>query len=156
MTDYAFLDPGDLAPFATIDQAKAEAMITDASATAARVAPCITAVDFAEESALRAILRAAVLRWNEAGTGAVQSQTAGPYGQTIDNRQPRKGMFWPSEIEQLQALCKGEETGAFSIDTAPCSSVHSPICALYFGALYCSCGADLTGYVYPLYEDVEP
>jgi hypothetical protein len=27
-----------------------------------------------------------------------------------------------------------------------------PWCSINFGALYCSCGADLTNYEYPLYE----
>jgi hypothetical protein len=27
-----------------------------------------------------------------------------------------------------------------------------PWCSVNFGALYCSCGADLTNYEYPLYE----
>lgn len=43
-------------------------------------------------------------------------------------------------------------SGAFAIDTYGGASVHSEVCALYFGALYCSCGADLTNYTYPLYE----
>ena len=42
--------------------------------------------------------------------------------------------------------------GAFTIDTIGAVSVHSEVCALYFGALYCSCGADLTNYTHPLWE----
>lgn len=42
--------------------------------------------------------------------------------------------------------------GAFSVDTVGCSvDVHADVCALRFGAVYCSCGADLTCGV-PLYE----
>jgi len=72
---------------------------------------------------------------------------------TLDTRQQRRGMFWPSEIEQLQDLCKGSEvSGAFSIDTVPTFGVvHADICAINFGALYCSCGAVLTQGL-PLYE----
>lgn len=115
------LTPDDLAPFATIEAAKAQAMIDDALALAARVAPCITSADFAHEAAARAILRGAILRWNEAGTGAMQQQTSGPFSHTIDTRQQRRGMFWPSEISQLQELCRdGDPTGqAFSVDTTP-------------------------------------
>lgn len=149
------LTPDDLVPFADIDGAKAQAMIDDALALAARVAPCITDDDFAYPDAAKAILRGAVLRWNEAGTGALSNEVAGPFGGTVDNRQPRRSLFWPSEIEELQAMCRGEETsGAFSVDTAPCLTIHSPVCALYFGATYCSCAADIAGF--PLYEDVEP
>jgi hypothetical protein len=40
--------------------------------------------------------------------------------------------------------------GAFDLDTVGSSTVHLPWCALNFGALYCSCGADIAGY--PIYE----
>lgn len=43
-------------------------------------------------------------------------------------------------------------TGVFSIDTAYGAGVHADICALNFESLYCSCGADLTNYAYPLWE----
>ena len=44
-------------------------------------------------------------------------------------------------------------SGAFSITpTRDTGGAHSAICALNFGATYCSCGADLTNYRYPLYE----
>ena len=96
----------DLLPFSpNINEAKAQAMIEDALALAARVAPCINDVDFAYPDAAKAIIRGAILRWDEAGTGALQAQTAGPFGQTIDTRQQRRGMFWPSEITDLTALC---------------------------------------------------
>jgi hypothetical protein len=104
------ITPGDLTPFATIDEAKAQAMIDDAMALAARVAPCILDADFAYTDAARAIIRGAVLRWNEAGTGALQAQTAGPFGQTVDTRQQRRGMYWPSEINDLAALCSQSST----------------------------------------------
>jgi hypothetical protein len=148
------MTPDDLTPFATIDATKAQAMIDDALALAARVAPCILEDTFTYDAAAKAILRGAILRWNEAGTGAMQQQTAGPYGMTVDTRQQRKGMFWPSEIEQLQDLCKGEETsGAFAIDTVGTGGTaagHAESCALNFGALYCSCGYVLTQSL-PLY-----
>lgn len=148
------LAPDDLAPFASIPDEKAQAMIEDALALAARVAPCITSETFEYAAAARAILRGAILRWHEAGTGALQQQTAGPFGQSFDNRQQRKSMFWPSEIEQLQDLCRTstESSGAFTVDSVPTASTgHADICALNFGAAYCSCGAVLTN-LYPLYE----
>lgn len=113
-----FLAVDDLAPFATIDAAKADAMIEDAEAMALLAAPCIAAVDFAYGAAVKAILRGAVLRWNEAGTGALQAQNAGPFGQTLDTRQERRGMFWPSEITALQGLCVGAEGGTYTTSLA--------------------------------------
>lgn len=116
----ALLTPADLVPFADIPADKAQAMIDDALALAATVAPCILAFNFANAGAAKAIIRGAVLRWNDAGSGAFQQQTAGPFGASLDTRQPRRAMFWPSEIEQLQALCRDSGQGkAFSIDTVP-------------------------------------
>jgi hypothetical protein len=100
----------DLAPFAEIPDAKAQAMIDDALALAARVAPCITDEDFSYPDAAKAIIRGAILRWHEAGTGALQAQTAGPFGVQMDTRQQRRGMFWPSEINDLTALCASSST----------------------------------------------
>lgn len=149
-----FIQPADLVPFATIEEAKALAMIEDAEAMAAEAAPCITGDDFAKQAAVKAILRAAILRWNDAGAGAKTSRSALGYAETIDTTNPRKGLFWPSEIEQLQKLCRAPDAGgAFDIDTVSgCGAiVHSEVCAVNFGADYCSCGAVLTQGL-PLYE----
>lgn len=142
----------DLAPFATIPEAKALAMIDDVLALAARVAPCILLDDFANAGAAKAILRSAVLRWHDAGSGAATQQTAGPF--SVSTSVARTSMFWPSEITNLQGLCKAgdDNGGAYAIDTLPGRSpMHVDICSLNFGALYCSCGASLTG-SYPLWE----
>lgn len=149
------LSVDDLTPFAEINQAKAMAMVEDAVALAARVAPCILSDSFAETAAARAILRGAVLRWHEAGTGAFQQRQIGPFGESYDTRQTRRGMFWPTEIEALQELCRGdsEPAGAFSVDTVSTTRAnHAEICALNFGAVYCSCGAVLTNELYPIFE----
>ena len=152
-----FLEPSDLTPFADIDTAKAEAMIDDAEAQAMLVAPCLGYPDLdptltdIQIAAVRSYLRGAILRWNEAGTGIRQSVTTGPFGETTDTTQQRKGMFWPSEITNLQGVCSnGDSAKAFSVDTVGYCGNHSPICALAFGALYCSCGADIAGF--PLFE----
>lgn len=114
-----FLDSSDLTPFAVIESAKANEMIADAEALAVLAAPCITAVTFTNAAAVKAILRGAVLRWNDTGSGALQSQTAGPYGQTLDTRQERRGMFWPSEIVSLQNLCvDATQGGVYSVSIA--------------------------------------
>jgi hypothetical protein len=41
---------------------------------------------------------------------------------------------------------------AFSITPSGSTSSHMPWCSLAFGSTFCSCGADLTAYQYPLYE----
>lgn len=148
-----FIDPADLTPFATIAEPKAEAMIEDAEAMAKEVAPCITDTAFTKQAAVKAILRAAILRWNDAGSGAKVTQAALGYSQTIDTSTSRKGLFWPSEIEQLQKLCAPEGGGkAYNVDTLGTGViVHADICSINFGATYCSCGAILTQN-WPLYE----
>ncbi len=113
-----FLAASDLANFATIDSAKATDMIDDAEALAVLAAPCITAAGFTRSAAVKAILRGAILRWNEAGSGALQGQTAGPFGQTLDTRQERRGMFWPSEIVALQNLCGIGQGGVYTVSLA--------------------------------------
>lgn len=139
------LTPDDLTPFATIATDKAAQMITDAVAMATLSAPCLadpdnlTAIQLAQA---KAVLRGAVLRWNEAGTGAVSTQALGPISMTLDTKQPRRQMFWPSEITDLQKICKGgSDGGAFSVDTAAAGPMlfHSVLCGWSGGA--CTCGA---------------
>lgn len=143
----------DLTPFvADLDPVKGQAMIDDALARAAVVAPCILSGDFEYEAAAKAIIRGAILRWNDSGTGAFSSIQTGPFGVTGDTRTERKSMFWPSEIDELKSLC-GATSGAgkaFSVDTVAAGTVHSDTCSLNFGATYCSCGADIAGF--PLFD----
>lgn len=122
-----FLEPEDLAPFAQIDAAKAREMIADAEAMAALAAPCITDPEFLLDEALagavRAILRGAVLRRNESGAGALTQVGAGSFQMSTDTRQPTRGLFWPSEIQQLRELCsrfnESLDDAAFMVDMRP-------------------------------------
>lgn len=114
------LTPDDLAPFAEISAAKAQAMIEDVLAMAATVAPCILTAEFAHAGAAKAILRRAILRWNDEGTGALTTASVDDASFSFDNRTQSRRLFWPSEIEQLQNLCRESATGgAFSIDQVP-------------------------------------
>lgn len=129
--------------------------INGANARASRVAPCLVAVtpppsvDQLDEAKL--VLVGAVIRWSQAGSGAFQSENIGPLGYTIDTRQRGGFNLWPSEITQLQDICKnGSEGKAFSVDTIPYGGYHSPICSIYFGSGDCSCGASIAGQ--PIYE----
>lgn len=150
------IEPEDLAPFAEIPEAKALAMIADALAMARLAAPCISEAGFAYADAALAIIRGAILRWNDAGTGVktTASETVGPFGYSESYLQPqRRALFWPSEIDQLKKLCANSNAGkAFSYDTAGTTTVaHAEICSLYFGSSDCSCGAVLAGA--PLWEN---
>ena len=130
-----------------------DALVEGVNAKASRVAPCLADNPTDDQVAeARLVLIGAVKRWTEAGSGALQSQTAGPFSQTLDTRQRTGFNLWPSEIQSLQAICSAGPTGreAFSLDTAPTHSAHLPWCSINFGATYCSCGADIAGY--PIYE----
>lgn len=144
------ITPADLAPFASIDEAKAQAMIDDALAMAALDAPCITSETFEHADAAKAIIRAAILRWNDAGSGAFTQQQTGPFGATIDTRVRRDSMYTNGELDALKRLCAGDASGPFDIDTIGLGSVHADVCSINFGANYCSCGADIAGF--PLWE----
>jgi hypothetical protein len=89
-----------------VDDETLDVMVTGVSATAARVAPCLSDpanVDARAEATL--ILVGAVKRWAEAGSGAIQTRQSGPFSQTIDTRQRTGYNLWPSEIAQLEAIC---------------------------------------------------
>lgn len=105
-----------------------DTMVAAANARATRVAPCL-AWDGSDEdhpvptadmlAEVKLVLIGAVVRWSESGAGSLQSQTAGPYNLTVDTRQRTGYNLWPSEIEQLQELCRSFTAtgGAFTIDT---------------------------------------
>ncbi len=127
--------------------------VDGANARASRVAPCLADHQIVTNDQLaeaKLVLLGAVMRWAQAGTGAFQAQTAGPYGITLDTRQRGGFNLWPSEITQLQDICKnGAEGQAFAVDTVAGGSFHSPICSVYFGG-ECSCGAVIAGQ--PIFE----
>jgi len=62
-------------------------MIEDAVAMADDAAPCLAVVaDLSPQqiAAAKALLRGAVLRWNDVGSGAMAAQAAGPFSQSVD------------------------------------------------------------------------
>lgn len=153
----AIIDLTDL-PTALQSVELADTMVAGANAKAARVAPCLVSEDEAptegQIAEAKLVLLGAVKRWAEAGSGALQSQQAGPFGVTVDTRQRAGYNLWPSEIQELQAICSTGSVGreAFSIDTAPVvGDNHADICDVRWGDT-CSCGAILTRGLYPLYE----
>jgi hypothetical protein len=156
-----FLSIDDLLPFAPgISEDKAQAMITDALAMASLVAPCINDDEFAYNDAAKAVIRGAILRWHESGQGVLSGLTALGFSQTVDNRVPRRTLYWPSEIEQLQEMCSTpveDADKAWSYDMLGNSTtiVHDETCSVNFGAAWCSCGADLS-LGEPLWGGMEP
>jgi hypothetical protein len=149
----AYITADDLTPFAEIAPAKADEMIADAVAQAVLAAPCLLDEDEVPDhlaAAVKSVLRRVVLRWNDSGSGALQSERVGDVQFTHDTRQQPRALLWPSEIEQLQQVCtivSGGSTGkAFSVDAAPsgCRPRHALTCSVVLGANFCDCGAALT------------
>lgn len=150
----AFLHPSDL-PDGTGDAIglRPEDMIADAEALALLAAPCLAAPDVDDPltddqvAAVRAILRGAIMRWSDVGTGVRQTESAGTLSQTTDTTQSRRGMFWPSEITSLQSICVDGQAGkVFGVDIVSFDGVHADACSINLGTTYCSCGADIAGF----------
>ena len=107
---------------------------------------CPTAVS-ASESTRRRVVCSVVRRSMEAGLPAgvdQMSQTAGPFSQQFTSSNSA-GDFYLTKSEK-KALGEGGQR-AFGVDVASWGAAvsHRPWCSLMLGALYCSCGADLTG-----------
>ena len=52
--------------------------------------------------------------------------------------------------EWWDLLAPAAQGGAFTLDMVNTTTTHLDWCSINFGALYCSCGADIAGY--PIYE----
>lgn len=136
-------------PDGLASHAMAATWVSGANARASRVAPCLASTDPAptvdQLAEARLVLIGAIVRWSQTGSGAFQSKTVGPMSVTVDTRQRGGFNLWPSEISQLQDICKdGAGQKAFAIDTVPCGGYHAQTCSIYFGG-GCSCGASFAG-----------
>lgn len=93
-----------------LSDADATEIIADLEALALIEAPCIEDQTFTGHAAVKAILRQAALRWARAGEGGITASnlSSGPFGMsnTFDTRVSGEGRLWPSEVRQLQKLCK--------------------------------------------------
>lgn len=143
------IERSDLTPFADISDGQAAALIEDATAQALVAAPCLAGANLTtiQVVAARSVLRAAILRWHDAGLGArtTLQRSAGIFQEstTLDTSNARKGVFWPSEIRSLQEVCK-DLSRPYTIDmSGGAAGQHALTCSRTFGALYCDCGAEL-------------
>lgn len=105
-----------------VDPAELDLWLAGMNATAARLAPCLRddadpppSPDQLAEAKL--ILLGAINRWADAGSGAFQQQTAGPFSVTTDTRGATGLKLWPTEIAALEDLCRAEDAyQAFMVD----------------------------------------
>lgn len=108
----------------TLSVAKAAILIEDTQSRAVGLVPELagelTELQF---KASRAIIRKAVLRWHQTGSGAVvqQSLTTGSYSEssTLDTKQTDRAIFTQNELKELKNLFPKASTRsgrAFSVD----------------------------------------
>lgn len=145
-------------PFATVEELKerwpdfpvgaephATILLDDASQFILDICP---SAGNATESTRRRIVCTVVRRAMQAGeddmSGMSSMQTtAGPYSVNRSSANPH-GDFYLTKQEKL-ALGGGGRQKAYGVQIAGGGDAicHRPWCSLNFGALYCSCGADL-------------
>lgn len=94
------------------DDADSRALVDDAVALAAQVAPCLELPNFPERHAgVLAVLRSVIIRWDGAGTGAMTQVGEGSYTQMMDTVRARRGLLLPKEISMLQRICRNFSSG---------------------------------------------
>ncbi len=150
----------ELIPFATVQDLQdrwpdfpagaerfAATQLEDASQYILDVCPTAVA---APEATRRRVVCAVVRRAMQADAagqvGVSQfSETAGPFSHGVTPSNPN-GDFYLTK-QELKSLGGGNQAKAFSVSAGgPVTGAdHRPWCSLFFGAVYCSCGADLTG-----------
>jgi hypothetical protein len=81
----------------------------------------------------------------------VVSESMGSYSYTRNQGERRTGVYLTDEEKTKVFTASGADGGVFDIDTVSTTITHADICAINFGATYCSCGASLT-LGWPLYE----
>lgn len=148
-------------PFATVGELKdrwpdfppgadahATVLLEDASQFILDVCPSAEAAAPAtRRRVVCAVVRRSMQAGDDAGFESVQT-TTGPFTESVRPTNPN-GDFYLTKQEK-KALGAGA-TRAFGVQVAEWSAAqHRPWCALYFGAAYCSCGADIAGE--PIYE----
>jgi hypothetical protein len=109
-------------------------------------------VDEIDEAKLDYVIRQAVVAQVKKPDDATQVTVSVDDGATSKSYKSGKGRVTILD-EWWTLLGLTEPSGAFALDMVGIGSVHLPWCSLNFGALYCSCGADIAGV--PIYEDAE-
>lgn len=105
-----FLTVADLSPLTAASDEALAVMIEDVEALAVDAAPCLadsTSLTEVQVSAVRAVLRSAVLRWADYTMRDDRQMTSGPYsiGPAPGSQGERKPLLWPTEIAKLQGVC---------------------------------------------------
>ena len=153
-------------PFATVDDLKArwpdippgaeehaEVLLEDASQFILDVCP--SAADVSAGTRRRivcSVVRRSIEAQSSPGAGMSQFQaTTGPFTNSYTPTNPH-GDFYLTKAEKSALGCGRQRAFGVTVASVAVAEVHRPWCALMLGALYCSCGSDLTNGEYPLWE----
>lgn len=105
-----------------VDPGELDLWLAGINAAAVRIAPCLAGdADPPPSPAMLAeaklILLRAINRWADAGSGAFQQQTAGPFTVTTDTRGATGMKLSQQETISLRELCQAEDAyQAFMVD----------------------------------------
>jgi hypothetical protein len=139
----------DEPPWGTVESRQWEMWISDAQML---VQARLGDLGELDQAALAYVVREAVVEHIRRPDGATAVEVAVDDGRAVRRYSSGSGRVqirdeWWKLLDPNSA-----NKSAFSVDTVALATVvHADICALRFGALYCSCGAILTASL-PLYE----
>lgn len=102
------IGPNDLGFIQNLDTARALWVISSTVSRAAQLAPCILSGDLpdGEAEAAKAVLLDAIVRRYENTPGLNRTRQAGDLTESADATK-LPVLFWPSEITELQNICRG-------------------------------------------------
>lgn len=138
-----FVQPEDVASWpmmSDIDRATVETLITRIEAEVLE----LTGLEVADHPIWVTNLVVVAVGRSYNNPHADESQTTGPFSRRLAKA---GGLLLKSERLRLTKLAGAG--GAFSITPSGTTTTHAETCSLYFGADYCSCGADIAWF--PLY-----
>lgn len=104
------LTPADLKTFVPgLTDAMAQELIDTTLARLRRKYPCLFEPGLSEDDELtaRGIIRDAILRRIDSGSGAVQSEKKGPFDTVYLPPDKRHGLFTEADVTELTSICAG-------------------------------------------------
>lgn len=144
-------------PLTVSETAKATALLEDASVMIRAEFPDVDARIAADPQTLdpgvpkmvacAMVKRAMLPGMDDAPMASSVQQTAGPFSQSTSFANPT-GDLYIATGERRMLRSTGSQ--AFTVKMTTVTVEHLPWCASMFGALYCSCGADIAGT--PIFE----
>ena len=127
-----YLQPADFTALVEIEAPRLVILIEDAETFATMAAPPLAdpeALTEQQRAQARTILRRAVVRESDAGSGAKTQEMAGPYSYTVDTRNSRSVSFLTDEEEDALRAVVGlvKSHQAFNTDVTPAFTEWDPI-----------------------------